>query len=62
MEKNEGFHLPLWGKKFKKLVFFLGNLLLVFKAMADSYTGGSDQLFSISSENRTKGNGVKLQS
>lgn len=38
-----------------------GDLLMVFKNMMDSYTGGTNQLFSISTESRTKGNGVKLQ-
>ena len=37
------------------------NLLMVFKNMIDSYTGGTNQLFSISIESRTKGSGVKLQ-
>lgn len=37
------------------------NLLMVFKNMIDSYTGGTNQLLSISAESRTKGNGVKLQ-
>lgn len=34
---------------------------MVFKNMMDSYIGGTNQLFSISTESRTKGNGVKLQ-
>ena len=36
------------------------NLLMVFKNMMDSYTGGTNQLFSISTEGRTKGNCVKV--
>lgn len=46
---------------FLKLKRLWENLLMVFKNMIDSYTGGTNQLLSISTESRTKGNGVKLQ-
>lgn len=46
---------------FLRLKRLRGNMLMVFKNMMDSYTGGTDQLFSIPTENRTKGTGVKLQ-
>lgn len=54
-EKMKGIDL------FLKLKRLWENLLMVFKNMIDSYTGGTNQLFSVSTESRTKGSGVKLQ-
>jgi hypothetical protein len=48
----------------KEIGLFLGvqgNLLILFKNIMDSYTGGSDQPFSTSPESRTKGSAGKLQ-